>query len=637
MHFTKNQYYPALVSKKIKLRQKQVDLRPGQSNLYKKSTKEDIIYFSCMKDVVLTCLFTLIGLCVSFAQVPELPRHMTDSEVAEMPSYLERVYERASQRTPMPSPHQPRAMAEWEELQGIVIAWSNSFWQIQAEIVRHAREEVVVYIATTNEDQVKQRLDIEGVDYTSNVEFIDAPYNSLWIRDYGPNTIYVNDVDSLVIVDWIYNRPRFQDDQIPQAVGAQLNIPVIELATQPYDLVHTGGNFMSNGNGQGFSSKLVLDENGPDNDWGMSNHSEEDIDNIMAAYMGISEYIKMTNLPYDLIHHIDMHMKMIDEETIIVGEYPEGIADGPQIEANIQYIIEQFKTTFNRDFNIIRIPMPPDATGRYPHQGGDYRTYANAMMINKTVLVPVYEEQYDTPALAIWQEALPGHKIVGINCNAIIPLSGALHCIIKELGTEDIIWVLHEPVRGSIPAYDSIPHITATIKHKYEIDNAYLFYSDDEGISFDSILMTYNDQLDVYEATFPMLGQNFYQYFIRVTTVNGKVIEKPQTGSLGGGWRFDAVVVSNQNTDRLGVEIGQIFPNPARGLTAIPISCSQKSNIAVHLYNSQGKLVNRLYDDVFEAHQKYLFFNANDYPAGTYNVVIDIGQNRFTRQVIIAE
>lgn len=39
--------------------------------------------------------------------------------------------------------------------------------------------------------------------------------------------------------------------------------------------------------------------------------------------MGIDRYIKMDELPYDGIHHIDMHMKLLDEETLLVGEYPQ--------------------------------------------------------------------------------------------------------------------------------------------------------------------------------------------------------------------------------------------------------------------------------------------------------------------------
>jgi len=35
---------------------------------------------------------------------------------------------------------------------------------------------------------------------------------------------------------------------------------------------------------------------------------------------------------------LDMHMKLLDEETLLVGQYPGRVADGPQIEANLQYV-----------------------------------------------------------------------------------------------------------------------------------------------------------------------------------------------------------------------------------------------------------------------------------------------------------
>ena len=47
---------------------------------------------------------------------------------------------------------------------------------------------------------------------------------------------------------------------------------------------------------------------------------------------------------YDGIHHIDMHMKLLDESTLLVSEYPTGVADGPQIEANLQYVLSNFTT-----------------------------------------------------------------------------------------------------------------------------------------------------------------------------------------------------------------------------------------------------------------------------------------------------
>ena len=75
--------------------------------------------------------------------------------------------------------------------------------------------------------------------------------------------------------------------------------------------------------------------------WGTQfpDQSAEDIEGILADFMGLHTYVRMENLPFDGIHHIDMHMKLLDEETILMAEYPAGVADGPQIEANLEYVL----------------------------------------------------------------------------------------------------------------------------------------------------------------------------------------------------------------------------------------------------------------------------------------------------------
>jgi agmatine deiminase len=73
----------------------------------------------------------------------------------------------------------------------------------------------------------------------------------------------------------------------------------------------------------------------------------------MQQFMGIDRYIKMPTLPYDGIHHIDMHMKLIDEETLMVGQYPPGVSDGPQIEANISDVVNNFQTAFGNQYKVV--------------------------------------------------------------------------------------------------------------------------------------------------------------------------------------------------------------------------------------------------------------------------------------------
>ena len=166
-----------------------------------------------------------------------------------------------------PPPFPVRTMAEWEELSGLMIAWT-SYPDILAEIVRAALGEATVTILCKNTAGVtsaKAKLDQKGVDYSINVNFLVAPFNSIWSRDYGPNSVYQNDVDSLLFVDWRYNRPaRPLDDAIPIEVGSYLGVPVYSTTADPTGLVNTGGNFMSDGMGTAFASKLILDENDDD-------------------------------------------------------------------------------------------------------------------------------------------------------------------------------------------------------------------------------------------------------------------------------------------------------------------------------------------------------------------------------------
>src|SRR5436190_11246212 len=186
----------------------------------------------------------------------------------------------------------------------------------------------------------------------------------------------------------------------------------------------------------------------------------------------------MTTLPYDVIHHIDMHLKLLDEETLLVGEYPAGIADGPQIEANLQYVLSNFNSVFGTPYKVIRIPMPPDGSGLYPNNNGDYRTYANAVFVNKTVILPVYAQQYDTTAVRIWQEALPGYTIKTIDCNSIIPALGAVHCITKEVAAIDPLLISHQPLHDTYNTTNPYP-VTTRIQHRSGISIAEIYYRTD--------------------------------------------------------------------------------------------------------------------------------------------------------------
>lgn len=481
---------------------------------------------------VLSLFLLLLSCTLTSAQTiadKNLPHYLTDEEKELLKTYQPPV---SAGRGTNPPSTPVRTMAEWEELGGIQITWTQ-FPSILRQIVDAAQEEGKVYIVCSDSNQVKNNLTANGIPLTNTV-YLEEPFNSIWCRDYGPWTVYSNEVDTMRVVDWIYNRPRPLDDVTPIAIANLLNVPIHQTTQPPNNLIATGGNFMVDGHGTAFSSNLILDEN--------PTKTKADIEAILISYMGIDRYINMTNLPFDVIHHIDMHIKLLDEETLLVGEYPPGIADGPQIEANLQYIINNFMTFAGRPYKVVRIPMPPQ-NGQYPNTNGDYRTYTNSVIINKTVIVPTYEVQYDTTALRIYKNAMPGYNIVGINCNSIIPLSGAIHCITKEIGVKEPIWISHAKILdgSSTTGYD----VSAKIKTQSGVSGASVFWSTDTTQGFTEIPMT-PTQNDSFYAQIP--SQNWgteIHYYISATSNNGKTISKPLVAPQGH-WVFDAAGIPPQ-------------------------------------------------------------------------------------------
>jgi agmatine deiminase len=552
--------------------------------------------------------------------------------------------------TPPPIP--VRTMAEWEELQALVITWNissagDSWRNILTEITRAARKECKVIINCNTQSiatAAKNYLSAKLVDTSSNVEFLVVPNNSIWIRDYGPNCVYANDVDSLHIVDWIYNRDRPEDNNIPVKLGQYLHLPVFSTNQAPYDLVNTGGNFMSDGMGTGFASTLIFTNNDqlqngecntPNDVYGSSSHTEASIDNIMQEFMGIDRYIKFDPLPYDCIHHIDMHMKLIDEQTLLVGQYPPDIADGPQIEANIQYILNNFKTSFGTPFKIVRIPMPPDG-GNYPDNNGDYRTYANAVFVNKTILVPFYEAQFDTTAKRIWEQAMPGYTVVGINCNSIISYSGAIHCITKEIGVADPLLIVHQALPCQDNSLQPNYPVFASIQHRTGISTAKVYYTTDLNAPWQSVdMQPYTvDTTNVWTANIPpqALGSTVH-YYIEASANNGKTLTRPITAPEGQ-WSF-CVTQSSDATELPTIELADVYPNPAAAVCVVPVQVDKKTKAQILLVNMLGQSVETIFNGELPSGKSNYFFDAARFVPGMYFIELQANGVSISQKVVI--
>lgn len=516
-----------------------------------------------------------------------------------------------------------RTMAEWEEVQSICITWT-SYKSILAQIVEEAQTECEVLILCDNAATAQSELLGYGVSLT-NVTFVADDYNSIWMRDYGGNTVYKDYVDSLILVDWIYNRSRPDDNTAPEAIGNYKGIPVYEMSQSGTDLVHTGGNFMADGFGTGFSSLLVDEENGSGGAYNLTIKTPAEVDQLMSDWMGIDTYVKMTTLPFDDIHHIDMHMKLLDEETLLVGEFPIGVSDGPQIEMNIQYIQDNYVSVFGTPYKIVRIPMVPSTSGGYPNgtwSGAYYRTYANNLIVNNKVLVPTYREEYDSIGLRILRESMPGYEVIGIDCDNsganIIGSGGAIHCITKAIGVEDPLLISHQELPNT--ANTTVPYsVEALIMHRSGISDATLYYKTDFAGTYTAVSMA-NSSTDTWTADIPAqpAGTRVY-YYIQANANSGKSQVRPMPAPEG---YFHFLVDGAAEVIDDDIELGRVFPNPSSGLTCIEINNSNEFNGQLKVYDVLGKEIETIHTGKFIGNSRKYFLDVTDYSSGAYQIVL---------------
>ncbi len=574
-----------------------------------------------MKKIVLPFFF-LLSLSL-FAQ--PFSHRMTETEKSQMGEYLRNYPQNqvtSGITTPPVSP--VRAGAEWEEIDALIIAWT-SYTTILKDIVRYSQTETQVYIICSDSNTVISYLNSNGVPLT-NVHYLLVPFNSIWCRDYGPWNIYTDDVDSLALIDWIYNRPRPKDDTMPSGIMRYTGLPMYEMSASPYDLIHTGGNFMVDGFGTAFSSKLILNEN--------PTKTIAQIDTTLKKFMGIDRYIKMETLPYDAIHHIDMHMKLLDEETILMAEYPQGIADGPQIEANLNFVLNNYNSVFGTPYKVVRIPSPPDAGGNYPNNGGDYRTYTNSVFVNKTVIVPTYALQHDTTALRIYREALPGYNVVGINCNAIIPSLGAIHCITKEVAAADPLLISHQALHDTYDATNPY-QVDALIKHRSTIASASLYFRTDTIMAYATASMTSADGIH-WTGYIPAhaAGSTVY-YYIEATSVSGKTQVRPMPAPAGY-WKFNVLSTVGINSNSIAdFKLGIPFPNPATNFATVSISVNRESLGSLDLSDVTGRKVRSVYQGIIKTGEQFIYIDASALSPGIYFLEMKIDDRKDTGKLIV--
>jgi agmatine/peptidylarginine deiminase len=347
----------------------------------------------------------------AFALPPDqknLPIHLAPKEE---PVRLDRSVE-----TSIPPVGKIRSLGEWEASDAVMTLWTNPSW------IRALAERGPVKLFAD---------DAAGVDWwkswlsrnnipQSTISYLVVPTDSIWIRDYGPWFI-LNGKGAFGIVDTVYNRPRRLDDLVPQAIGKMLNLPVYKSG-----LVHTGGNYYNDGVGGGFSSTLVFTEN--------SQLSSDEVKGRMHDFLGIERYTTSPLAPRITIEHIDTFGKLVAPDTWVFSEFPAGSKYRADSERMVE-LLKTLKSPYGTPYKIFRMPMSSKSGS-----GENYKAYINSFISNKALYFPTYNSETDEQAKAVYQAALPGYEIVGVDSGGT-EWGDSVHCRSRNLLTRDAVFI----------------------------------------------------------------------------------------------------------------------------------------------------------------------------------------------------
>lgn len=401
-----------------------------------------------------------------------------------------------------------RMVAEFEPAQGVLIRYP---FGIPYSLIREmaAGTQVVTLVSSQSQANTVLGLYQQNNVNTMNCTFLIAPTDSYWTRDYGPWFVFDGN-NQPGIVDFPYNRPRPNDNNVPPVVASHMGINLFGM-----NVKHTGGNMMADGLGIGASTDLVWEEN--------TNLTQAQIRQKFLDYLGIFRYDVLPDPLGDYIKHIDCWGKYLAPDKVLIGKVA---ASDPRYSA-YEAVASYFATTpssWGYPYKVYRVFTP----------GGNPATpYTNSLIINNKVFVPTTGSQHDAQALQVYQQAMPGYQIIPILYNSW-QNTDALHCRTHELADKGMLFVDHRPKYGTLSWQDSVA-IAARIVPYSGLpaipDSLLIRYTINGSGNYTALLRPgIGDMYTGYIKNFSSFDT--IRYYISAADASGRRIKHPYMGAL---------------------------------------------------------------------------------------------------------
>lgn len=327
--------------------------------------------------------------------------------------------------------------AEWYPQSGIQLTWphADTDWayildEVNACYLNLAREiasRETLLIVTPDVEGVRRQ--IEGVVDMDNVCFFECETNDTWARDHGAITMIRN--GKPVICDFKFNGwgLKFASNFDNLITSRAFEAGVFNGSYENHlNFVLEGGGIESDGEGTLLTTSECLLSKNRNGEW-----DKKRIEDYLKSTFNLKQVLWVDHgylAGDDTDSHIDTLARLCPDHTIAYVKCDDGMDEHYEALKQMEEQLASFRTLEGKPYRLVALPM---ADAVYFDDERLPATYANFLIMNKTLLFPTYSQpENDEKARRALQDAFPGYEVVGIECSALVKQHGSLHCVTMQ-------------------------------------------------------------------------------------------------------------------------------------------------------------------------------------------------------------
>jgi len=332
-----------------------------------------------------------------------------------------------------------RYPAEWEKQEMILMAfphsntdWSNDIKSAYSIFVKIAsaicyNQKLIILLPKVDKEKIKNMF-----CYHDKISFVSYETNDTWIRDFGPISVYKD--GNRVIKNFIFNGwggkyKHEKDNNATSYLHKEWHFGVSE--KEDIDFVLEGGSIDSDGAGTILTTnKCLLNKNRN------PKYNKLQIEDILKDELGIDRVLWLEHgylAGDDTDSHIDMLARFVSRETIVYikceDKEDEHYSELKQMEEELK----SFRTKEGKPYKLIPLPFP-----KAIYKDGQRlpASYANFLIINNAIILPIYKDESDKIVIEIFKELFPTREIIPLDSRRLIEEGGSIHCSTMHVCTQ---------------------------------------------------------------------------------------------------------------------------------------------------------------------------------------------------------